>query len=285
MGETGMSGVAMSDVGETVSGTTEPKAALNPRLALLLALADDELIMGHRHAQWTGVAPHVEEDLAFSSIAQDEIGHAVVWYELAAPLAGTDSDALAFGRPPHAYRNAILVERDTRDWAYTLARQYVYDTAEDVRLRTLAQSAWEDAAAATGALLREERYHLQHARTWLAKLADGSQAVRERISTALTTVLDEAPGLFETLPGEEQLVDDGTLVQSHRDQWTEWLKLVSDELAAMGLADLLEPLRDMSPGDDAKHGTGGRHGRHSSEFAQAWETLTGTYRAHPGVRW
>jgi ring-1,2-phenylacetyl-CoA epoxidase subunit PaaC len=43
--------------------------------ALLLALGDDELIIGHRHSEWTGHAPHIEEDVAFSSIAQDEIGH------------------------------------------------------------------------------------------------------------------------------------------------------------------------------------------------------------------
>jgi ring-1,2-phenylacetyl-CoA epoxidase subunit PaaC len=271
---------------ETATGPLAPETATSPRLVLLLALADDELIMGHRHAQWTGVAPHVEEDLAFSSIAQDEIGHAVVWYELAAPLAGTDPDALAFGRPPEAYRHAVLVERDTQDWAYTLARQYVYDTAEDVRLRTLARSGWEDAAAATGALLREERYHLQHARTWLARLAAGPTRSRERITAALAEVLAETPGLFETLPGEERLLADGTLALSHHDQWREWTGLVGHELGALDLRHLLDAVREtFDGGDETAHGLGGRHGRHSPDFTPAWETLTGTYRAHPGARW
>ncbi|HYU57528.1 MAG TPA: Phenylacetic acid catabolic protein, partial [Actinomycetota bacterium] len=52
----------------------------DPRLTLLLALADDELIIGHRHSEWTGWAPHIEEDLAFSSIAQDEMAHARLLY-------------------------------------------------------------------------------------------------------------------------------------------------------------------------------------------------------------
>src|SRR6266508_1963759 len=80
------------------------------RLVLLLALADDELIMGHRHSEWTGWAPHIEEDLAFSSIAQDEMAHARLLYQLAAEsgLAHGDEDALALGRETQAYRHAII---------------------------------------------------------------------------------------------------------------------------------------------------------------------------------
>src|SRR6478672_7588187 len=77
------------------------------RLTLLLALADDELILGHRHSEWTGWAPHIEEDLAFSSIAQDEMAHARLLYGLALPLLGKgwSEDRLALGREPDEYRN------------------------------------------------------------------------------------------------------------------------------------------------------------------------------------
>src|SRR6266542_1041398 len=85
------------------------------RLVLLLALADDELIMGHRHSEWTGWAPHIEEDLAFSSTDRDE-------------------NAMALGRPPDEYRNAWLCERLNNDWGFTVARQYLYDTADAVRV-------------------------------------------------------------------------------------------------------------------------------------------------------
>ena len=113
----------------------------DPRLALLLALADDELIIGHRHAEWTGWAPHIEEDLAFSSIAQDEMAHARLLYHLVGEASGEDEDQLALGRAPEAYRNAVLCERPNGDWGYTLARQYLYDTADAVRLEALAGSS------------------------------------------------------------------------------------------------------------------------------------------------
>ena len=276
-----------------------------PKVELLLALADDELVMGHRHSHWTGVAPHLEEDMAFSSISQDEIGHAVIWYSLAAELTGKDPDSLGLGRPADGYRNAILVERPPRDWGYTIARHYVYDTAEDIRLATLAESSWVAVASATGALRREERYHLLHARLWLDRLAHGPIAGRGKLVDGLIAAFAEAPGLFEPLAVEDELVADGTLPVAHAEQHARWLELVSDELTAHGLEHVLDGQSHHSAGefvptssgellsdeDDSAdavangQGLGGRHGRHSEDFADVWEEMTGTYRAHPGVTW
>ena len=83
---------------------------MNERAQLLLAIADDELVLGWRDSEWTGVAPFLEEDVAFSSIAQNEIGHARALYELAARDLGTTADELAFDRKPEEYRCAQLVE-------------------------------------------------------------------------------------------------------------------------------------------------------------------------------
>lgn len=251
---------------------------MNPRVDLLLALADDELILGHRHAQWTGVAPHLEEDLAFSSIAQDEIGHAVVWYGLAAELTGEDPDALGLGRPPDAYRHALLVERPNRDWGYTVARHYLYDTAEDVRLATLAESTWRPLANATGALRREERYHLLHAHAWLRRLAEGPPEARRHLTEGLLAALAEAPGLFEALPAEGELVAEGILPVPHSEQRRRWQALVTADLAAVDLDDVLA-----APPTDG--GLGGRLGHHTEDFTEVWEEMTGLYRAYPGARW
>src|SRR5436190_1755030 len=90
----------------------------------LLEVADDELILGWRDSEWTGIAPFLEEDVALSSIAQNEIGHARALYELAAAHLGTTADALAFDRSPEEYRCAPLVElRLVPDWARTIARR------------------------------------------------------------------------------------------------------------------------------------------------------------------
>src|SRR5579859_4124994 len=104
-----------------------PPLSSSTRMALvdyLLAWADDELVLGHRDSEWTGFAPMIEEDVAFSSIAQDEIGHAALLYRLSADLSDPpdDPDHLALRRPAPEYRHAALLERPNGDWAFTIAR-------------------------------------------------------------------------------------------------------------------------------------------------------------------
>src|SRR6266536_100478 len=106
----------------------------------LLEIADDELILGWRDSEWTGIAPLLEEDVAFSSIAQNEIGHARALYELVARERCTTADELAFDRSPDEYRCAPIVELRLLDWAETIARHYLYEEADAIRLERLKQS-------------------------------------------------------------------------------------------------------------------------------------------------
>jgi ring-1,2-phenylacetyl-CoA epoxidase subunit PaaC len=147
--------------------------ALSPRLETLLALADDELIIGWRDSEWTGIAPTLEEDVAFSSIAQNEIGHARALYELAAIELETDADALAFDREPDEYRCAPLVElRLLDDWAMTIARRYLYELADEIRLHELIASDDAELSGLAAKIDREEVYHRMHAELWAARLRD-----------------------------------------------------------------------------------------------------------------
>ena len=113
---------------------------MSERTDLLLSIADDELILGWRNSEWTGIAPFLEEDVAFSSIAQNEIGHARALYELAAAELGTTADELAFDRKPEEYRSAPLVELRKLEWARTIARHWLYETADEIRLAALKAS-------------------------------------------------------------------------------------------------------------------------------------------------
>jgi ring-1,2-phenylacetyl-CoA epoxidase subunit PaaC len=143
------------------------------RAQLLLELADDELILGWRNSEWTGIAPFLEEDVAFSSIAQNEIGHARALYDLAARDLGTDADALAFDRAPAEYRCAPLVQlRLVPDWARTIARHVLYETADAIRIERLKEHGDEELAGIAAKIEREEVYHRLHAEMWLERLRD-----------------------------------------------------------------------------------------------------------------
>ena len=117
-----------------MSAQAPPEAAVEA----VLAFADDELVLGWRDSEWTGVAPFLEEDVAFSSIAQNELGHARALYQLVADEVGGTADELAFDRSPHEYRHSRLVElRPVPDWARTLARHVLYEAADAKRLEAL----------------------------------------------------------------------------------------------------------------------------------------------------
>jgi ring-1,2-phenylacetyl-CoA epoxidase subunit PaaC len=135
---------------------------------LLLELADDELVIGWRDSEWTGIAPTLEEDVAFSSIAQNEIGHARAAYELLAD----DPDALAFDRAPEEYRCAPLVELRLLEWAPTIARRYLYEAADAVRVEALRADADPQVAGLAAKIEREEAYHRMHAELWHERLRD-----------------------------------------------------------------------------------------------------------------
>jgi ring-1,2-phenylacetyl-CoA epoxidase subunit PaaC len=138
---------------------------------LLLGLADDELVIGWRDSEWTGIAPLLEEDVAFSSIAQNEIGHARAVYELLAD----DADALAFDRQLDEYRCAPLVELRLLDWAHTIARRWLYETADEIRIAALMDDKDSRVAGLAAKINREEAYHRMHAEMWRERLADTPQ--------------------------------------------------------------------------------------------------------------
>jgi ring-1,2-phenylacetyl-CoA epoxidase subunit PaaC len=278
----------------------------DPRLNLLLALADDELILGHRISEWTGWVPYVEEDLALSSIAQDEIAHARVLYGIASTLDGRDPDALALGRQPGEYRNAILCERPNRDFAYTIARHWLYDTADDVRLAALEATAFKELREAVAVLRLEERYHLEHANAWFARLAHGPVDARHRFADALGGAFGEALALFEPVEREAELVSDGALPRPNDALREDWIARVREALEEAGLEQVLGAQVEEVPGeivptstgeiapgapaglrrpDATSGGAGGRRGHHSEDFRPLWEEMTALYRAHPGARW
>jgi ring-1,2-phenylacetyl-CoA epoxidase subunit PaaC len=137
----------------------------------LLGLADDELVLGWRDSEWTGIGPLLEEDVAFSSISQNEIGHARAVYELLAGVDG-DADALVFDRKPEEYRCAPLVELHLLEWAHTIARRWLYEVADEIRITALKDDSDQAVAGLAAKIYREEAYHRMHAEMWHERLRD-----------------------------------------------------------------------------------------------------------------
>jgi ring-1,2-phenylacetyl-CoA epoxidase subunit PaaC len=273
---------------------TIPQASLRD---LLLALADDEFVTGYANSEWTGIAPVLEEDIAFSSLAQDELGHARALYELAADVGAGEArsnlspdprpltpDSLAYGRAPEQYRHARLCEQPRGDWAYSVSRQFLYDTADTVRLEALMRSSYGPLARLAARIIREEKYHLLHAHTWLRQLAEGGDEARARQRAAFEALWPDASGLWEPLPGEAALVAAGVLPEPFAALEQRWLARIEEPLRRYGL-----------PWPFAEHGSGwaplvapaygGRRGMHGPAFRALHAEMTSVSRAEPGAQW
>ena len=220
------------------------------RADLLLELADDELFLGWRDSEWTGIAPFLEEDVAFSSIAQNEIGHARALYELVAQELGTTADELAFDRGPEEYRCAPLAQLRRLEWARTIARHWLYETADEIRLASLRSSDDPEIAGIAAKIDREEAYHRMHAEMWIDRLL-ASDDGRERLDEAVEELWPYALGVLD-------------------DELRPELRRKVEERLGRTLPEV-EPVP---------------RGQHEEELRELWEEMTMVRRSAPaGARW
>jgi ring-1,2-phenylacetyl-CoA epoxidase subunit PaaC len=182
---------------------------------LLLCLGDDELVLGHRNSEWCGHAPILEEDIAFANLALDEIGHASFWYAVLAGLCGEDPerypDQLVYFRGIGEYRCAQLLELPKGDWAFSILRQYLFDSAEIVRLDALAEHPFQPIAQAAVKIRKEENYHYRHSQAWMRRLGLGTQESQRRLQNALEEAWPYTQQLFESLPADPDRIEEGFL--------------------------------------------------------------------------
>ncbi|GIV50453.1 MAG: phenylacetate-CoA oxygenase subunit PaaI [Candidatus Kapaibacterium sp.] len=252
----------------------EHRAALED---LLFRMADDALIYGHRNSEWTGLAPILEEDIAFSSIAQDKLGHALALYTMLGQLGHPDPDTLAFTRQERQFRCCHLVELPTQDYAVALMRHALFDYAERNRYRLLEQSSFAPLAALAQKVRGEIKYHTFHASTWLRLLGrEGTDESRARMQAALEMLFPYALGIFEPSRYEDELRASG-IFAGEEELRRRWL----DEIIPL----LEEAGYRVPPLDSVQPCYGGRSGYHTEHLQPLLDEMTAVFRIDPSAEW
>jgi ring-1,2-phenylacetyl-CoA epoxidase subunit PaaC len=246
--------------------------------AFLLAMADSELVLGHRHSEWTGFAPAAEEDVAFSSIAQDEMGHAHLYYALVTG-AGDEGgvDSLALDRGPRQLRHLPVLHAPNGDWFFTIARHVYWDVWEDVLLSAALSSPLPLLGSAAQRILNEEVYHEEHAMQWLQLLSSRAPQQR-RLRTALARVVAVGGNPARRLEGIDDLAQRRQL-PGHADLGADFAASIHRRLTRVG---------GWSQDDAATALVGlDSHGPWATPpgLTQLHRDLTGMRRAHPGATW
>lgn len=247
-----------------------------PLKELLYKMADDQLILGHRNSEWTGLGPLLEEDIAFSSMAQDKIGHSLALYQLLHELGEPDPDTIAFTRPAEKFRNSVFVELPNGEYDFSLVRHFLFDTAEMLRFEQLSKSAYEPLAQLSQKIRGELRYHTLHANTWIRQLGSATDDSISRMQKSLDAALPYALGLFEESPFESELIAQRLFAGEAQlqEQWWQAINKVLDE------TELIVPDRTF-----LSQVHGGRKGSHSEYLQPLLNEMGEVFRIDPTAEW
>lgn len=248
----------------------------DPLSVLVLMHADDKLMLGHVQSDWTGLGPILEEDIASSAMAQDDLSHALMLFEWLGTKHGCPADDIAFEREPDDYMCCDLVTMpDGFDWATALAKRAalaVYAMAGIDRLGTIDES---DLAERCGRMMPELRLQVDHLASWITRLARAGDEARERMQAAFDRIAPLAGMLFE-VPGGRLEEDDGFCC-GRDEMFREWLDSMKGILDPCDLQiDVALPARDVR---------GGRRGMHAEHFQEQWTEMTEVRREVPGASW
>lgn len=257
-----------------MTATTASNQALK---SFLYQIADDQLIIGHRNSEWTGLGPILEEDIAFSSMAQDKIGQSLALYTILHEVLGEqDPDTIAFLRDEKDFRCCHLVEYPIGDYDFSLIRHFLFDTAEILRFEMLRTSSFTPLAQVARKLYGEIKYHVMHANTWVVQLGIGNEESHARMQTALNECFNLALGIFEPSEVAEELTSTGVFPGEEvlRDRWLEAIRPTLDK-AKLQVPDLSK----------AEPVYGGRKGYHSEYLQPLLHEMGEVLRMDPEAEW
>ncbi len=243
---------------------------------LLYAIADNLLVLGHRNSEWTGMGPLLEEDIAFSSMAQDKVGQSQALYVLLHQLGEQDPDTVAFTRNASQFHNCILTELPNREYDFSLIRHFLFDTADAIRWEMLCQSSYEPLSLLAKKIKGELRYHTLHANTWIKQLGSATEESVGRLQQSLQIIIPYALGMFEVSPFEKEIMEarifsgEGMLMEK-------WKIKVDEVIATTSLT--LPDWKIITPV------LGGRLGRHSEYLQPMLDEMSEVFRMDPGAEW
>ncbi|MDH4089807.1 MAG: phenylacetate-CoA oxygenase subunit PaaC [Cyclobacteriaceae bacterium] len=243
---------------------------------LLYKIADDQLILGHRNSEWTGFGPLLEEDIAFSSMAQDKVGQSLALYQILNELGEQPPDTVAFMRHAERFHNCILTELPNGEYDFSLVRHFLFDTAEFIRFDMLRDSSFQPLAELAHKIHGELRYHILHANTWIKQLGSATKESISRLQVSLDDALPYAMGIFEESPYEQELIAEG-IFGGEQMLKERWMTTIEATIHHTNLH--LPAWNSIVPV------LGGRMGKHSVHLQPLLDEMSEVFRIDPTAEW
>jgi ring-1,2-phenylacetyl-CoA epoxidase subunit PaaC len=248
----------------------------NPLIKFLLQLGDNALIMGHRNSEWCGHGPILEQDIALTNIALDQIGQARNFYQYAASLISDVSgekfteDSLAYLRDSWDFKNCLLVEIPNGHWGKTILKQFIVSSFQYYLYQELENNNNEKLAAIASKSLKEISYHLTWSSDWVLRLGDGTTESKQNMQDALETIWPYTIEWINFTDYEIEILGDKH--KSIQENWIEKMHAVFNE------AGLTLP-------SDVYAQKGGKQGNHTEHLGYILAEMQFLQRTYPNAEW
>ncbi len=248
----------------------------NPLIKFLLHLGDNALIMGHRNSEWCGHGPILEQDIALTNIALDQIGQARNFYQYAAKLILESSgeqlteDSLAYLRDSWDFKNCLLVELPNGHWGRTVLKQLIVSAYQFCVYQELEKNADKQLAAIASKSLKEITYHFRWSSEWVIRLGDGTSESTQKMKDALDAIWPYTNEWTNFSDYELNILGDSHL--TIRENFEEKLGAVLSE------AGLTAPTIAFSQ-------DGGKKGNHTEHLGYILAEMQFLQRAYPNAAW
>lgn len=239
-----------------------PVSGIAPEVAVLLAHADDNMVMAQRLGDWISNAPELELDIALGNIALDHLGVARALYSRAGDVEGVgrNEDDFAMKRTERQFTNLLLVEQPNGDFAHTVVRQLFFDVYQRLLWAQLAGSEDTEVAGIAERAGKEAEYHYRFSSGWLVRLGDGTEESHLRTQDAVDALWRFTSELFA---GPAEI---------GRPAWDTTIGGLFEEAS-------------LSIPEDPYQRTGGRQGFHTEHLGFLLAEMQWMPRTYPGLEW
>ena len=242
----------------------------------ILGIADNSLILGQRLSELCGHGPSLETDIALTNISLDLFGQVRSFFQYAAEIQGenTSEDSLAFLRKEHQYTNVLLVEQPNTDFAYVIARQFLFDVYQQLMLEKLQLSKDETLAAIAHKSIKEVNYHVRFSSDWIRRLGDGTEESHQRVQQAINDLWIFTDELFHLTEADHAMIESavGADVSSLKETYYNKVNQV-----------LLESTIEIPQVEYFQKG--GKHGVHSEHMGYILTEMQFMQRTYPNMTW
>lgn len=246
------------------------------KLTYTLRIGDNCLILGQRLGEWCGHGPVLEQDIAITNIALDMVGQSRLWLSYVAELEhqGRDEDQVAFLRKPNDYYHLLLVEQPNTDFAYTIVRQFLFDSFNYFFHEQLLESTDERYRAIAEKSMKEITYHLRYSSEWMIRLGDGTEESHAKMQRALDDLW-----MYSGEALEADAIDQAAAAEGYGVT----LSKIANAVEGKRL-DIIRQATLTTPEDNWMQ-SGGKVGRHTEHLGYILAEMQYMQRAYPNMQW